>query len=185
MKHKAAEDWCVFPGTGVTPDFGHTTPLGPTVGSCHMEETRGAVRVLACEYLLYAGALSTPARNLLQLLYTTVLVRPNFSSRCGVDCGADAHQHVARCAAKPPGAPVYYPGSRQDFERAQVIQTSLRTVPRTNSVGLVCVSFGRTHSRLRGRSGQSNFAPRSSSRRVPAFDGPSGLAPIGGHLPLA
>ncbi|KAJ1474859.1 hypothetical protein T484DRAFT_1830790 [Baffinella frigidus] len=40
--------------------------------------------------------------------------------KCGVDCGADAHRHVASCAAKPAGADVYYPGSRLDFERAQV-----------------------------------------------------------------
>jgi len=57
-----------------------------------------------------------------------------FCAWCGVDCGADAHRHVASCAAKPAGADVYYPGSRQDFERAQALhrapklETYLRTL---------------------------------------------------------
>ncbi|KAJ1471677.1 hypothetical protein T484DRAFT_3500749 [Baffinella frigidus] len=43
----------------------------------------------------------------------------NFCAWCGVDCGADAHRHVATCAAKPAGADVYYPGTHQEFARAQ------------------------------------------------------------------
>ena len=40
-----------------------------------------------------------------------------FCAWCGKDCGADAHQHVASCGAKPAGADVFYP--REDFPRAQ------------------------------------------------------------------
>ena len=31
-----------------------------------------------------------------------------FCGWCLADCGNDAHNHVARCSAKPPGADVYY-----------------------------------------------------------------------------
>ena len=44
--------------------------------------------------------------------------RCGFCGWCLADCGADAHGHVMRCGAKPPGADVYF-GSRQQFEEAQ------------------------------------------------------------------
>ena len=41
-----------------------------------------------------------------------------FCGWCLRDCGADAHEHVRACAAKPRGADVYF-GSLQQFEEAQ------------------------------------------------------------------
>ncbi|KAJ1496096.1 hypothetical protein T484DRAFT_2757674 [Baffinella frigidus] len=58
----------------------------------------------------------------------------NFCAWCGKDCSnssQEAHQHVARCAAKPPGADDYYPGDRSEFDSKQV--RSLRpTAPRAH-----------------------------------------------------
>jgi hypothetical protein len=40
-------------------------------------------------------------------------------TRCGQDCGTDAHGHVARCPKKPDGADVFYPGTRFNAEQVR------------------------------------------------------------------
>lgn len=48
-----------------------------------------------------------------------------FCGWCLADCGSDAHAHVRKCSAKPPGADTFF-GSRQQFEEAQRKRQTLK-----------------------------------------------------------
>jgi hypothetical protein len=100
----------------------------------HIPLSKPSLRTRPC--CAYEGCFSDPITHNLQTVNNLFLIP--YGGRCGEDCGnssQEAHQHVARCAAKPPGADVYYPGGLDAFHRAQVGR--LRLPPLTPTVGLL------------------------------------------------